>query len=358
MDSRIQTAEAGGLPEDAHRWEVGSDFDITFEVGSATYPWTAHPHSLWGSGRDAVRGLLEWGARERDWRRLLMPSYFCQDVIRAVRRSIDVGVYPWSPLDVEHEPIVAVDGDVVLISAIFGVTPIIDVRGSAPVIEDHSHDLLAPQATTSRAEYAFASLRKTLPIPDGGVVWSPRDLPVPAAPDVTPHHAAAVGQRLSAMILKHHYLSGDPMEKQLFRDAAVESERMMASGPLTGISPYSQARIHTLPAGRWRRRRAANLATLRARLGEISSVRVLDVPFAATLFFQSERTRESVRRTLIANDVYPSVLWTLEEPAVDGIPAAHIDASRRVLSIPVDHRYGDDEMRRVADILKNALDVG
>ena len=349
--------EAHGSPDGDPRWELGSDFDLTLEAGTGKYPWTERPYSLWGSGRDAIRGLLEWGARTQAWRRVLMPSYFCQDVVAAALRSMDVHLYPWSPLDDHHEPVTALSGDVVFVPAMFGRPPAVDVLGSVPIIEDHSHDLLATWALASRAEYAIASMRKTLPLPDGGVVWSPRGLEIPSAPEMTPHHAATIAQRLSAMVLKHHYLAGDDIAKQIFRDAMVESEQRMASGPITGISPFSQARMPTLPAEQWRSRRAENLAAFRAEVGSARGVRFLDVPFAAMLVFDDERRRAPVRETLIASGIYPSVLWPLEHPAVIGIPPAHVEVSRCMLSIHVDHRYDANDILRAANLLKAALDA-
>ena len=350
-----RSTDSEGWTNSVVRWELGSDFDLTLDTGSAPYPWTEHPHSLWGSGRDAIRGLLEWGVRSKGWRRLLMPSYFCQDVVEAALLRVDVRVYPWSPLDAQHAPVTAVGGDVVLVPAMFGEPPVLEIHGSATIIEDHSHDLLAPWAMSSRADYAIASLRKTLPLPDGGVAWSPRDLDIPSSPGMTPHHAATVGQRLSAMILKHHYLAGDAIAKHVFRDAAKTSEQMIASGPTTGISPFSRARIPTLPVERWRSRRALNLATFRGEVGVAPGVRILEAPYAAILVFDEQRVLSSVREALIANDIYPSVLWPLEQPAIDGIPEAHVGISRRMLTIQIDHRYGPDDMRRAAGVLKLAL---
>jgi hypothetical protein len=78
------------------RWELGLDFHLIGEKGSATLPWTAHPHSHWGSGPDALRALFKWESKQRGWRSLLMPTYFCQDVVASARRTAQVRVYPWA----------------------------------------------------------------------------------------------------------------------------------------------------------------------------------------------------------------------------------------------------------------------
>jgi hypothetical protein len=88
-------------------------------------------------------------------------------------------------------------------------------------IEDHSHDLLAPRALESRADYAIASLRKTLPLPDGGVVWSPRDRSVPPELSITGQHASSALLRLSGMILKRDDLQGEASAKSAYREMSV-----------------------------------------------------------------------------------------------------------------------------------------
>ena len=52
------------------------------------------------------------------------------------------------------------------------------------LIEDHTHDPFSTWAQQSTAHYAMASLRKTLPIPDGAILWSPQkmSLPKPTSP--------------------------------------------------------------------------------------------------------------------------------------------------------------------------------
>ena len=51
------------------------------------------------------------------------------------------------------------------------------------LLEDHSHDPVSGWAQSSRADYAFSSLRKTMPVPDGAILWSPLGHPLPITAD-------------------------------------------------------------------------------------------------------------------------------------------------------------------------------
>jgi hypothetical protein len=338
------------MPDD--RWEQGSDFHLSLEFGGTPYPWTPLPHTLWGTGRDALRALVSWGLDKHGWRRLLVPSYFCQEAIVPIQREISVGIYEHAPTSTSTEPVVARATDIVLVASMFGMPTAPTVSGAAAVVEDLSHDPIGPGASHSTAAYALASLRKTLPLPDGGVVWSPRGLKVPPELPVTTDHASAVLDRLSAMTLKAHYLAGQPVAREEIRRLATRGEEVIGLGDISGISPFSRSRLATLPAGQWRAARQTNLAAFVEALGELAGMTLLEAPYAATLVFDRRMDRDKMRAALIAARIYPAVLWSLDDPVVDGIPEADVDLARRILSIHCDYRYTPSDMVRVADVIR------
>src|SRR5690606_7795309 len=128
---------------------------------------------LYGSGRDALRALLRHGKTQLGWQRLLIPSYFCQDVAASFTRELPTEVYVDRPgLRPDERAIATREGDAVLNVNLFGFRTAqwaFKLPGVA-VIEDHTHDPWSAWAATSQADFAVASLRKTLPLPDGGVL--------------------------------------------------------------------------------------------------------------------------------------------------------------------------------------------
>lgn len=336
-------------------WEQGSDFHLSLESGTALLPWASGPHALWGSGRDALRALLAWGRDTRGWRRLLVPSYFCQHTLAAVAAEIELGVYPSGPLQPRPTPLAGRPGDVVLVVRTFGLGPSAEVTGGAVVVEDHSHDPTSPRAARSRADYAVASLRKTLPLPDGGVLWSPAGRALPPEIPMSRAHAGAVALRLSAMTLKRRYLVGEAIDKAEYRDLAVRAEREIAAGRISGISGFSRSRLPSLPTAAWRAARARNLQAFRDALGRPRGATLLPAPFAATLVFADPGRRDAVREALRVAGIYASVLWRLDAPVIEAIPPAHVSLSQRILSIHCDHRYGPGDLARVADRVNEAL---
>ena len=185
------------------------------DVPSANLPYLRNA-SLFASGRDALVALVRWGAIRHGWRRVWVPSYYCPEVpaaLAAIADVVELLVFPdhalWAPTQVGAIP--AIRGDVVVLANQLGVRPRPDTdamdaitAGGVTLIEDHSHDLGSEWALRSGADYAFASLRKTLPLPDGGAVWSPRGLELPPEPadaaDSTPSATRRLGQALAAQL--------------------------------------------------------------------------------------------------------------------------------------------------------------
>ena len=258
-------------------------------------------------------------------------SFFCQDVLAALARELPLIVYEDGPGTPEPPHLEADETDVVLVVNFYGMR----VGGRAVtkgvILEDHTHDPLSTWAATSHADYAVASLRKTLPLPDGGGLWSPkgRDLPR-EAPAKPPAHLLATADRLTGMTLKLQYLSGGLVDKADFRTALVAGERAIGEGEVSGISAFSRARLRSLPSRRWRSARAANLTVFRREVAALSSVRLLDAPFAAMLQFDSSDLCDLTRTALIARRVYPAVPVGARRRSA----ARHPPPARRAVATP------------------------
>jgi hypothetical protein len=155
------------------------------------------------------------------------------------------------------------------------------------------------------------------------------------------------------MVLKAHYLQGDGVAQETYRAIAVAGEQAIAAGrEVSGVSDLTRARLPTLPTMAWRQARSGNRAVLRAALEALPGVTVLDAPFAVTLIFDGDgaaERRDRMRAALAADRIYTAVLWPLAPPAVAGIPAAHVDLARRVLTLHCDFRYTAEDLLRVAD---------
>lgn len=345
------------------RWENGSEYHwpglLSPERAEAA-PWSSG--QLVFSGRDALRLLLRHGVEDRGWRRLWVPEYYCQHVAAAlVRPGLELRPYLDHPLRRTPDLPDPRLGDAILVMNYFGLREAVQAphRDGVDVVEDHSHDPWSPWAWTSTADFCIGSLRKTLPLTDGAVLWSPRGHALPPIPSLTVQRRRAAATKLAAMILKAMYLDGHPVDKAEYRALALRGERGLATPGISAMSDVASALLRSFPVESWRRTRAANHALLGSLVAEVGWARLLTpadsagVPFSGVVVVDSAERRERVRPRLVEANVFPAVLWPLERTVLPVGDEAR-ELSRRLLSIHCDGRYGTADMQRVGDIFIRA----
>ncbi|NEX64032.1 hypothetical protein [Noviherbaspirillum galbum] len=366
----------------ADRWEQGSDFHlpaIWHEAHAdllrapATPPWRSRAHA-YASGRDAFHALIGHGMQTRGWRRLWVPSYYCQRVVASlVQTGISLAVYTDGPdmAAPELDEDSLREGDVLLAVNFFGLRAALalppSLQSRLELIEDHTHDPWSPWAAASTADWCVASLRKTLPLPDGGMLWSPGGHALPAAPVSSPQRDAGSQRRLAAMLLKAMYLDGAVVEKAVFRQLYLEAEQALDEAGTSAMTAWAQALNRVMPVASmrpWRRRNWDRLAAAvesMAGAADTPAVRVLRpddaqaCPLGCQLVFDTPSLRDAIRERLNRERIYTAVLWPLDTPVLPGVPARHRRLGKTMLSIHCDNRYGEADMERVADALGNAL---
>ena len=321
------------------RWESGSAFPLV--LGSErSCPFDGS--RFFGSGRQALMALLAHGRNAFGWTAVHLPTYYCREVADDVASVLDVKRYAASPKGDLEEPAPG-NTEVVVAVSYFGQPPIVPRSTGRVLIVDASHDPVAPWLSTVDADFVFASLRKTLPLPDGGVLWSPAGRALPAPAPATERHLAGVGQILAAMNLKAAYLRQGAGDKQTYLDlfaAGEECFRRCAPGEMSG---YSRAALRTFPIEHWRAQRIANIATLTASL---SGLEMIPSTFGVVLRLPSAEVRDLVRAGLLARHIYPAVLWDIAEPERDR------ELAERLLFLHADFRSDPTDLQLVAQAVR------
>jgi hypothetical protein len=254
----------------------------------------------------------------------------------------------------------AAPGDAVLVVNLFGRgsrEPWDTWSGEHPlvtIIEDHTHDPLSDWARASGASYCVASLRKTLPVPDGAILWSPRGEALPAPVD---GESAGGECKLSAMVLKAAWLGGKDIGKPAFRLLQQVGElglRCAATAP----TAVTRAALPLLDVWRLRSVRADNAQSMiKSLFPNRDAWRPLThgpagmVPFNVQLLCASEAVRDSLLAHLARERIYAPVHWRQPASGFFSGDDAAVDYSSRILTVPVDHRYSGSDVRRVVEAL-------
>ena len=354
-------------------WETGSEFHwmlLPPVSGETTLPINAQ---LYSCGRTALASLLQFGMASLGWKRLWIPTYYCPEVVDTIfSTGIELAFYYDAPFDSVSLPSDIKHGDTILVVNFFGVKSMEEYAGvfqlGIPCIEDHSHDPWSTWAMENRADYNIASFRKTLPIPDGGAVWSNSGAQLPEKPVGNSRSASEIGEKIEAMLLKTIYLAGGLSEKEkylmLFNHAKTKLAYSTRSARKseTPISTISEAILNVFPLRSWRTQRVANLRYLQENLSGWADVEIMEqhgfdmCPFMFTLLFSSREKRDIVKNGLISHSIYPAIIWSLEEKSCDWAGTRATELSGRILSIHCDGRYSLEDMDRIVAVLSEFAD--
>lgn len=336
--------------------EFGSDFhsiakyqntgkaDLTRIIRDATYL------------ADGRQGLI-LVIRQEGWKRLWVPEYFCYEVLEAVEKNTDVKLvyYADIPGTDSHDKLKQLafeDGDALLRMNYFGLIEYHKEKSfPVPVVEDHSHDLMSRWALFSDADWCVASLRKTLPLAEGGIVWSPKGKRLEKELALTSENEELAEKRWKAMDLKAEYLESKDESadlKEMFRKLYIETEEGLDDLDISLIDNRGKGAVERFDINSWYNQKKKNWKVLTSLLDVgINYLSPMDdscTPFSLVLKCENEEQREKVRMNLIKESVYPAVLWRVPEWCSEEVKSM----SGRLLSVHCDGRYTEDDMSVLA----------
>ena len=337
--------------------EFGSDFHFIDNYNSDRAHLTDvyRNATLLADGRQCIVVLI----RQYGWKRIWMPDYFCYEVIDTIKEQMGIKVmfYEDNPLhegQVERLPFE--EGDVLLRMNFFGM------RGQrnnktipCPVIEDHTHDMFGHWALYSDADWCIASIRKSLPLPEGGMMWSPKGHKLTVEVQPTGENEQIAATRWKGMEMKAQYLNGAAVSKAEFRKRYTETEEWFDKAEPALIDERSQMFVtKQLDINLWQGAKRRNWTLLKS-LVKSDSCKVLkpeedtSTMFSLVLLFDTKERRDKVRKQLIGACVYPAVLWAVPESA----SAEARCFSERMLSVHCDGRYTEEDIKQLAEIVND-----
>ncbi|WP_287620957.1 hypothetical protein [Parabacteroides sp.] len=341
--------------------EYGSDFHVCgmdYRIPSNLFNNIGN-FRFYACGRHAIDAII----LQEGWKRIWIPAYFCYEVINHIKQlGIEIIFYDDNPLCEDDDILVRNlpyrERDVLLRMNYFGLRNRRSNKCiSVPVIEDHSHDLFSNWSLNSDADWCIASVRKSLPVAAGGILWSPLGKRLPDQIESTGLCERMASIRYDAMRIKSDYLKMDG-DKTAFREKYIQSERMLAQLPLSGMDKESFASLLTIDLKQWIYRRFENwnaaIDMLNRRFVILKS---LDIeywqPFSLVFLCESFEERMALRQYLIKNCIYPAILWEI-------LDNSHfmnaLDFSRRMLSIPCDARYNQEQIKKMCSIINSFYD--
>ena len=338
--------------------EFGSDYHFIATGGLNEH----NLHSFYPSaqyyadGRQAIISLYKY----QGWKRLWVPEYFCYEVVRnLVDNGLSIAFYPDYPGADDTIAINGInfgEGDVLLRMNYFGTRSFRTNNSiKVPVVEDHTHDIIGGWAICSDADWCIASLRKSLPVPEGGILWSPQGNSLPPKPLHSEVNETVAKRRWQAMKLKAKFISGEAIEKSVFRNEMIDTEHFFDSAPVSCIDDDTRDYLDSFNVLDWYIRKQINRQVLESIQAEHFKVLSLENrecnAFSNTILCDSSSYRDCLRKALIQNRIYPAILWDVPESTSHYVR----DFSSRMISIHCDGRYSIEDIRQMKSIIESIL---
>lgn len=350
--------------------EFGSDFhlcDSNFRVGLNQLEGLGNMR-FYACGRHAIEALI----KQEKWKRIWMPAYFCYEVIGYIKSlGIEVALYNDDPLSERDKELVRTlpyqNGDVLFRTDYFGLRKWRtnkDIR--VPVIEDHTHGLITDWAVRSDADWCIASLRKSLPVAVGGMLWSPKGKQLPNSITPTNECLTMSKERYEAMSMKANYLRtdyatdlDDANAKNAFREKYVDTEEQISNLTLSGIDDQSREISNTFNIKLWTDLKYDNWLIASQILGNRFNIiggkrNGCWHPFSLILLMNSVEERKMLQLYMVKHKIYPAVLWRMPDNT------EFEDAkffSERMLSVHCDVRYSRAEIVEMCNIINGFYDT-
>lgn len=347
------------------RWEVGSEFDwsdtfLTVGESNNLFP---EIYELFSTGTATLLSLTRLSNIKNGKQKLHLPSFFCLEIVHKLKEVFDIAWYRDLPTEEapDFNSLNPCPGDLVLVVNFFGIRQgkawqdWLSQHEDIILIEDHTHDPFSAWAQQSTAHYAMASLRKTLPIPDGAILWSPQKMPLPKPTSPPPLGAY---QKLSGMLLKRAYLRGVEIPKEAYRQLQIEGEQHLYTETDSAASSFTTNTLKVLNIARLRQQREKNSIEF---LNLFMTKQIPDcqplfsswssdaVPFNSILICKTHEIREKLRQFLISQNIFAAVHWEQSPLNVLTNDPLVIDLSSRLLTIPTDYRYSLKDVACMAE---------
>ena len=340
--------------------EIGSEFEMP-DPGWLMGDGVPLPSDvvLVGAGRHAL-SLVAMDLLDRGVTTIAVPDHYCESMI-----------VPFTTLGMQIEfcettdqmilnghsvqKVLSTNTDslAILHSETFGTPATDELRfaldaaksAGTPIILDRTHSLLSQTEAGPRADYEIASLRKLLPVPDGGYV---RGLRRPPGLQMTPEHQSFIKLRSQAAAQKTRYLQRK-LPKKLHLDQFRHAENLLDSSLTPSpISDFTRKLLTTLDYRSMRRARIKNARVLEAALSSTGVKVANSIGWRNSPSYLVIRHPEasSLRGYLSSKKIYCPIHWPRPDVILE--PRSW---RTDLLSLPIDHRYTTTDMRRVASTI-------
>jgi hypothetical protein len=292
-----------------------------------------HPEALFlTSGRACMARVLDHVGPQR----MLVPFYTCNSLLAPARdRGVEIVFLPIDEqLHFLREP-KPQENDLLVLIDHFGVRTQyhldIAVRHQGKVVLDLTHSFFTRPGDHI---WAFNSARKFFGVPDGGFLYAPLELERP--------HVRNEVVRADHLILRTISSGDDVLMAYRANEARMTTVYLQAS-------LLSEGLLGQVDVDRAQRTRLANFQAVHETLGGSNLLQLTDAGISGPLCYPFLAERDVDLTAIHKRGIFAARYW----PDLDNRPEKNsfpleLSLSRRLVAIPIDHRYSAQELVVVA----------
>ncbi|WP_047245791.1 hypothetical protein [Maribacter thermophilus] len=314
-------------------------------------------HQLFYAGRYAIKHIIHGIAKHKEITNIWLPNYYCPFVKNWLEQEFNnIKYYDVDPFkaDTNMEWSSFSSSDVVLANNYWGIKQYTIPQGKRPtIIEDHSHGWLSKGCVESKADFCIASLRKTIPIPLGGIAWKPKDsscsIPMPLLEnkELNAENPMVMAWNYMDKAMTQKAVCEHQNQKEEFLSVYGEGEMLLRNTQaIYPLQKQHEAIIRTFLFKDYNAYKKRHLALIEKKLTPSNMFKVVsaknNVPFGLLIAFKDRAVLCSFKKHLISNDIYPAELWPQNQIAQE---------YKYLLNIHVDYRYNKEDMSHFAEII-------
>lgn len=323
------------------------------------------------TGRGAQTFVLETieGRDSRIKKIALIPPFTCETVIKpfislgyeihTYRIDENLNVNP----ELLKEDIDRSKAQVVLLHRYFGFDTLKDCnsvidearQNGIVFIEDRTQNLYS-QHVTLNVDYIIGSFRKWTGLPDGGFAVC-REGIFSYKPDM--YDEKLEEMKLSACYLKYNYMEQFQGDKQKFLERYREAEHILSTEvKYYNMSPMSVKIQTSLDLQNLKQKRQENYKkvydALNSYKGIVSVTPELSKDDVPLYYVMIVKDRETLQSKLRNYDIYAPIVWPMSSIKMDICSMAK-RIYNHVLCLPIDQRYGSDDIERMIECVKKEI---
>lgn len=334
--------------------KIGGFFALEMPQAEAAHSvlalWQGHypAAAFLGNSRSAFHWLILQVCPKTIW----LPAYCCTALAQAVPKNVKLAFFPITPQlspETDYLKKHVRPNDLVLAIDYFGKNPepdFLSLKESLPGVtwvEDRAQAMHPSEQ--SWGDFILYSPRKLLGVPDGGLLISTKT-PLPPRKQEWKN---SIDASVPALM---RYEDKEERYNEKWYAASRDYENQM------GVSANKMYRLtydilRATPVAPLMHARKANYAVLHELLDDIALFNYNNsfVPFGFPIKIPN---RAALAKTLHGLGIFAAHHWPELPSSVSEFPEAHA-LCHHMLTLPVDHRYGIEDMQKIAQCVRGAL---